>query len=82
MLPANLVPDGHEDREGGHPLMLVFLDTEICSYAVEGASSFQSKARRRLATMWGFTIWPVSWFHIPTCTFGNGFLNFLERPAV
>jgi uncharacterized protein len=31
--------------------MLVYLDTVICIYAVEGAPSFQASARARLATM-------------------------------
>jgi uncharacterized protein len=31
--------------------MLVYLDTVICIYAVEGAVSFQARARGRLATM-------------------------------
>jgi predicted nucleic acid-binding protein len=31
--------------------MLVYLDTVICIYAVEGAPSFQARARTRLATM-------------------------------
>jgi predicted nucleic acid-binding protein len=31
--------------------MLVYLDTVICIYAVEGAPSFQAKARARLAAM-------------------------------
>jgi predicted nucleic acid-binding protein len=31
--------------------MLVYLDSVICIYAVEGAASFQARARARLATM-------------------------------
>src|SRR4051794_13873008 len=31
--------------------MLVYLDTVICIYAVEGAPSFQARARARLAAM-------------------------------
>ena len=31
--------------------MLVYLDSVICIYAVEGAPSFQARARARLATM-------------------------------
>ena len=31
--------------------MLVYLDTVICVYAVEGAPSFQARARTRLATI-------------------------------
>ena len=31
--------------------MLVYLDTVLCIYAVEGAPSFQVRARARLATM-------------------------------
>ena len=31
--------------------MLVYLDTVICIYAVEGAPTFQTRARTRLATM-------------------------------
>lgn len=31
--------------------MLVYLDTVICIYAVEGSPSFQTRARARLATM-------------------------------
>jgi predicted nucleic acid-binding protein len=31
--------------------MLVYLDTVICIYAVEGAPSFQTRERARLATM-------------------------------
>ena len=31
--------------------MLVYLDTVICIYAVEGASAFQARARARLVTM-------------------------------
>jgi predicted nucleic acid-binding protein len=48
---GNLVADRHEAREDGQPLMLVYLDTVLCIYAVEGASSFQARARARLATM-------------------------------
>ena len=33
-----LVPDRHEAREDGQPLMLVYLDSVICIYAVEGAA--------------------------------------------
>jgi len=33
--------------------MLVYLDSVICIYAVEGALSFQTRARTRLATMRG-----------------------------
>jgi hypothetical protein len=31
--------------------MLVYLDTVVCIYAVEGAPAFQVRARARLATM-------------------------------
>jgi predicted nucleic acid-binding protein len=31
--------------------MLIYLDTVICVYAVEGAPAFQARARARLATM-------------------------------
>jgi len=31
--------------------MLVYLDTVVCIYAVEGSPSFQARARARLATM-------------------------------
>ena len=50
-MEGNLVPDRHEAREDGQPLMLVYLDAVIGIYAVEGALSFQARARARLATM-------------------------------
>jgi len=31
--------------------MLIYLDSVICIYAVEGALSFQGRARARLATI-------------------------------
>ena len=31
--------------------MLVYLDSVICIYAIEGTPSFQARARARLATM-------------------------------
>ena len=50
-MARNLVSDQSEDRGAGQPLMLVYLDSVICSYAVEGAPSYQTRARARLATM-------------------------------
>src|SRR5207245_3447503 len=41
----------HEAPAEGQPLMLAYLDSVICIYAVEGAPSFQARARARLAAM-------------------------------
>jgi predicted nucleic acid-binding protein len=50
-LAANLVPNRDEAPDDGQSLMLVYFDSVICIYAVEGAPSFQARARARLATM-------------------------------
>jgi len=48
---GHLVSDRHETREDGSPLMLVYLDSVICIYAVEGIPSFQARALARLTRM-------------------------------
>lgn len=50
-MAKNLGSNQHEDREHWQPLMLVYLDTVICIYAIEGTPSFQARARARLTTM-------------------------------
>jgi len=47
----DLVANRHEAREDGQSLMLVYLDSVICIYAVDGPLPFQARARARLATM-------------------------------
>ena len=47
-MPANLVADATAEYSG-KALMLLYLDTVICIYALEGAPSFQVRARARLA---------------------------------
>ena len=46
-----MVADGDAAGGNGRPLMLVYLDSVICIYAVEGAPSFQARARARLAAL-------------------------------
>src|SRR5205823_8222703 len=48
---GNLVADRHEAREDGQLVRLVYLDSVICIYAVEGAPSFQARARARLVAL-------------------------------
>src|SRR5438045_8052134 len=50
-MAANLVADADSARNHGKALMLIYLDSVICIYAVEGAPSFQARARARLAAM-------------------------------
>lgn len=49
-MEGNLVADAATEFQG-IVVMLIYLDTVICIYAVEGAPSFQKRATARLATM-------------------------------
>lgn len=52
-MPENLDADRHGNPWHGWLLMLVYLDSVICIYTVDGAPSFQAKAKARLVTMRG-----------------------------
>lgn len=50
-MARNLVAGRHQERQDGPSLTLVYLDSVLCIYAVEGAPSFQARARARLAAL-------------------------------